>query len=318
MSWWEKSEERILAAHAALQGTALLAPVGRDEAAHRLWQNHDIASFVEHRLGLDVDPLDLEEPLRSELIGRAAPDGLSARHDRYATRYWIRSGGENIGTIAVSLLPSGSSTLSVSSLYVQRQHRRRGHARRSLAAIDQAARHSGLSGIDLDTSWSWQSAVGLYLGLSMWVRMWKRDLKLVWHQDLPPWKLEVIGDEARFCVFPNEGRAACPLISARRDGNRLNWIEQKPPPELSEVGYEAPGTFALALATRGWPLITSDAAWQRQCDAGFSDCGGPEGLAFKIIRWEAWDRSQGYRVETPRIPGLEYRSWSELYPDADG
>jgi GNAT superfamily N-acetyltransferase len=35
-------------------------------------------------------------------------------------------------------------------------------------------------------------------------------------------------------------------------------------------------------------------------------------LTHRIAVWEAWGRKQGYRVETPKIPGLEYPSWEEL------
>jgi hypothetical protein len=45
---------------------------------------------------------------------------------------------------------------------------------------------------------------------------------------------------------------------------------------------------------------------------GFSDLGGPEGLAFKIRLWEAWARKHAWRVETPRIPGLEMPDWDAL------
>lgn len=280
--------------------------------------NHDIASFVEHRLGLEVDPLALDEPLRGDLIRRATDEyELSLPRPDYAIPYWIRAGQETVGSVALAMSSLGANSLSVSSLYIRRNQRRRGHARRLLGAVYAAAQRSGLSGIDLGTSWCWQPALALYLGQSMWVRMWKRDLKLVLHTGLPRWSLDIEGDEARFSIEHEASRPASPLIVARSRGERLDWAELEPPPGLAGTPFEAPGTFALALAIRGWPLITSDAAWHQQCHLGFSDGGGPEGLAFKIMRWEAWYRRRGYRVETPRIPGLEYPSWEQMYPDAD-
>ena len=111
------------------------------------------------------------------------------------------------------------------------------------------------------------------------------------------------------------GADARVLIKARRLGERLEWRET---PEMtsradSEVRWLAPGTFAVALATRGWPLLTSDDAWRRQLEQGFSDGGGPEGLAFKIRSFEAWNRKNGWRVDTPRIPGLDYPDWDALH-----
>ena len=313
---WDESREQVAAAHADLCDGGLITPVDGDEDAVRSWQNHDISSFVEHRLGFEVDPVGLSEPLRSDLMRRATDEyELPSPRNGYTIPYWLRADGETVGTVALATSSIGSNSLSLSSLHVRREHRRRGHARRAVRGVNSAAQRAGLSGIELSTSWCWQPAVALYLGLSMWVRMWKRDLKLISRTHLPRWLLEVEGDEARFRVVLDGGRPSPPLIVARRRGDRLDWTELDAAPELDELRYEAPGTFALALAVRGWPLITSDAAWQRQCELGFSDGGGPEGLAFKIMRWEAWDRRRGYRVDTPRIPGLEYPSWKQMYPD---
>jgi len=66
------------------------------------------------------------------------------------------------------------------------------------------------------------------------------------------------------------------------------------------------------LALRGWPLLRSDEEWQAQLAQGFSDSGGPEGLAFRIQRYEAWANKHGWRVDTPRIPGLDYPTWDDL------
>lgn len=74
----------------------------------------------------------------------------------------------------------------------------------------------------------------------------------------------------------------------------------------------APGTFSVALAVNGFPLITSEDAWRAQLRRGFSDIGGPEGLAFKIRRFEAWDRKQGWLTPASRIPGLDYPDWDAV------
>lgn len=37
-----------------------------------------------------------------------------------------------------------------------------------------------------------------------------------------------------------------------------------------------------------------------------------EALAERIVTWEAWAADRGWHIATPRIPGLQYRTWSEL------
>lgn len=69
------------------------------------------------------------------------------------------------------------------------------------------------------------------------------------------------------------------------------------------------GTGVAFQALRGWPLIRSQRFWD---EFHHSDAGPPEALAHKIAIWEAWDRKHGFRVETPKIPGLEYPTWEEL------
>ena len=100
-----------------------------------------------------------------------------------------------------------------------------------------------------------------------------------------------------------------PLVDARRAGPRLEWSETRLGAERNDLKFLAPGTFAVALAVRGFPLITSDDAWQAELRRGFSDCGGPDGLALKIRRFEAWSRKNGWQTPAPRIPGLDYPDW---------
>lgn len=318
MERWDELDERIAIAHATLRAEKHLVAVSRSEVEKRSWQNHDLASLAEYRLGIDVDPLLVAESERGLLIRKATDVGrLEEIYGGYWIPYWIQVNEQAVGTVALATT-SCSTTLSISSLHIRRPYRRSGHAHRLLTVLNDAAQRAGLSGIELGTSWCWQSAVRLYVRAAMWVRMWKRDLSLVLRKDLPRWSVYEKDEEAHFCLHVEEGRPPLTLITARRDGARLDWSEHRVSVASdSEIPWIAPGTFALALSLRGWPLITGDDAWERQCQSGFSDGGGPEGLAFKIVRWEAWARHHGWRVDTPRIPGLDYPSWRELYPDED-
>jgi hypothetical protein len=141
----------------------------------------------------------------------------------------------------------------------------------------------------------------------MWVWGWKRSLDFIRRRELPAWSIALDGDIARFLV--QEAGTWRTLIEVRRAGVRLEWLEPGLRHEREELDFLAPGTFAVALAVRGFPLITSDDAWRAERERGFSDCGGPEGLALKIRRFEAWDRKHGWQTPAPRIPGLDYPDW---------
>ncbi len=309
----ERTQERILTTHAALRAAKLLIPLGREEAEVRSWQDHDLASFAENRLGLALDPLVLDDTRREPLVRRVTDDGrLGSPHESYALPYWVRHRSETIGTVGLSLNSLGRSVISVSNLYIRPAYRGKGCAGELLHTIHDAALRTGLASTQLSTSWCWQRAVRLYCGLAMWVRMWKHELNLVWHRALPHWSVEVRDDEARFLVHGNGRPHDSPLIIACRAGARLQWQDCALPACGGEVRQMAPATFALALAVRGWPLIRSDRTWAEQWKLGYSDGGDPEGLAFNIVRWEAWARHRGWRVDTPRIPGLDYPSWDEL------
>jgi len=92
------------------------------------------------------------------------------------------------------------------------------------------------------------------------------------------------------------------IIVARRTGERLKF---RAAPKLDfDLWLPAEMTFSVALALRGFPLITTDEEWAEQLEEGFSDGGGPVALAFKIQGWEAWARERGWRVDAPRVPGL--------------
>jgi GNAT superfamily N-acetyltransferase len=296
-----------------LDQSACLRPVSGDPAELRLWHDHDLASTAESRLGALIDPARLSEEERRDLLARATLDSEQprARDAEYFKPYWIAQSSENAGTLAIATSLLGRSMLGVSSLYVAPAQRGRGHAARALDAVYAASLDAGLTGFRLSTDWSWQPAVRFYLKLGLWVWGWKRSLDFVRRRDLPCWRILVEGDHARFLV--SEGNAERTLIEARRASDRLQWFETMSAERTSDDGLAlyAPGTFALALAVRGFPLITSEKEWKAQLAAGFSDCGGPEGLAFKIRRFEAWDRGCGWLTPAPRIPGLDYPDWNE-------
>ncbi len=288
-------------------------PVSADPHEQRLWLDHDLASIVENRLGLLIEPDRLQDSERRELHASATleNEGLNTWSSKYFNAYWLMKGSDHVGTVAVANSLLGRRFVGVSSLYVCRAHRGRGHAAGALDAIFAAALAAGLSGIRLSTDWSWQGAVRLYLKLGFWVWGWKRSLDFVRSSDLPPWQVVTEGGVARFIV--TRGNQHRTLFEARRAGCWLNWVETPSTvrAQSSELESYAPGTFALALAIRGFPLISSEEEWRAQLRRGFSDCGGPEGLAFKIRRFEAWDREHGWLTPAPRIPGLDYPDWGD-------
>lgn len=310
-------DDRLDALFERLAASGLLEPLAHDPSEERTWVDHDLASLVEHRFGVDLDPQRLTSAQRDRWLPLAAPNGLRSPHRAYTTPFWIVDGPRRVGTVAVASVLLGRADVEVFSLYINRQARGRGHAGRALDAVYQAALAAGLYGVRLSTEWLWQPTVRFYLRGAMWVYMWKRDLVFVRSRTLPRWRIEVDGDHARFLVTEGEPRASgAPaatklLLEARRQGPRLAWTEHHALQD-GDLPYLAPGTFAVALAVRGFPLITSDEAWREQLDRGHSDAGGPEGLAFKIRRFEAWARKEGYRVETPRIPGLDYPDWDDV------
>lgn len=310
----------ILAAHAALVAEGVLEPLSRDHAESRLWLDCELASLVENRFFEALDPLALTPAERDRWERCATSDEpLSSPHghDWYRIPYWIRDGGERAGTIALATSYMGARLVTVSSLYVLPSHRRRGVATRALRRAQAAvcahaagrgehASSRALSGLRVPAYWTWQSAVRFYLDLGLWVSNWKHSLVFAWRDDLPPFRVEASEREARFSVV-RDGIAA-PLIVAERDGERLGWRQVgEDPPALRGPASQ---TFAVALAVRGFPLLRSPEAWaQRHASC---DGGEPEGLAYKIEVFEAWDRKSGFLIRTPRIPGLAYREWDVI------
>src|SRR4029077_14554239 len=92
----------------------------------------------------------------------------------------------------------GGGLVLPSSLYVAPAERRRNLARRALEAVFRAVTAHGAGGIWLDTYWTWQPAVRFYARIGMWVWMWKHNLVFTWQEDLPPYRVEIEGSDARF------------------------------------------------------------------------------------------------------------------------
>ncbi len=308
-------QSRIPAAHAALVAEGAIEPLSVDADETRAWLDCELASLVENRFFETLDPPRMTPETRARWEPRATSDEpLSSPHghDWYRLPYWLREGGERAGTIALATSLMGANLVTVSSLYTLPSHRRRGVAGRALARAQAADVAQHLGGLRVPTHWSWQPAVRFYLGLGLWILNWKHSLVFCKHRRLCEHRIEVDAQrgEARFSIV-REGEVV-PLLSATRDGDRLVWTELPAFDDLREdVSCRNAGeTFAVALATHGFPLIRSSAAWDERHAS--SDAGRPEGLAYKIEAWEAWDRQSGWIVRTPRIPGLQYRDRASI------
>ncbi|WP_437630584.1 GNAT family N-acetyltransferase [Sorangium sp. So ce854] len=309
-------ERRLRAVHAELVAERVIDPLAMDDAETRLWIDCELASLVENRFFERVDPAARGAELRAVWASRATRDGiqLGSPHAgaRYVAPYWLVHEGRRVGTIALSTGGLGGALLEVSSLYVLPAHRGRGAASAALRRAGAAARARGAPGLRVRTPWAWQGAVRFYLGLGMWVAGWADAIELAWRRGLPAHDIEIGGAEATFCVVV-DGRKEH-LVRASREGDRLGWAEsprmEAHRGERSDVARLGPATFAVALAARGFPLVRSEDRWRARRDP--SSAGEPEGLARAIELFEAVDRSFGFDVRAPRIPGLRYRAYEDI------
>ena len=306
----------MLEAHATLVKGGALRPLSKGAVETRAWIDCELASLVENRFFVPCDPRAFTPAWRAEWGPKAIRDGtrLGSPHARvdYSIPYWILDGGARVGTIGLATSSLGGSLVTVSSLYVYPEHRGRGFAGRTLRLARDAMLAIGLGGLRVPTWWTWQPAVRVYLALGMWVHDWKHELVFAFRHGETEHRIVVDEREATFSL----AREGCvePMITAIRDGSHLGWTVSPRLAELVASGSreadEAVGTFALALAIRGWPLIRSAAAWDdRHASA---DCGDPEGLAYKIEIFEAIDRRHRFEVRTPRLPGIEYRDHDDI------
>lgn len=315
----EDSAERLSAALAALlTRVSMFQHVKRASTAERrLWRACELCSFLEYRVDGAPDPRSLSDEAildwaRRGLTSAEAPGDPADLGDYLP--YWVVIDGRTLGTVALSIRGCGFGrpSLWIASLYVFPEERRKGYATLITATLGGIARHLGLAGCRLDTDWLWQGAVRFYLRQGFWVANWKRGLSLVRSVDARPYRIWVHGSRMDFVLGGEAGQS--PVIRARRQGGTLVW-EPFAVAGAGDQGYLEPGswvapTFALWLAVSGWPLIRGPADWERRYN--WSDTGMPEGLAYKITVFEAYARRCGFRVDTPRIPGLDYPDWEEL------
>lgn len=272
------------------------------------WMACDLAAMIEGCFGVVLEPWTLDAPEGMRWLDRLSesyepPDPAL---DRGFLRYlWLLDEGERAGTLALPHSAVGHLDLPLWSLYVHPAHRGRGVAGRALRTVHEAAREVGMRGAVLETHWVWQRSVRFYLAQGMWVVGWKRALAFSWVDELPPYTIE--GDDERLTLAVELSGARVPWLEATRRGPLLAIEERLDPAAESALRRGAPyahATLALALATRGWPLVRSEAHWERRHES--ADLGQVEGLAMKIQVFEALARYWGWEVDTPRIPGLAY------------
>jgi GNAT superfamily N-acetyltransferase len=292
--------QKQIDAHRSLVDEGLIEPVtmGRFDE-EQAWVDCDTACLAEHRLGDATDPRALDAARRVDWIARATterpwPPSTRTTIDRC---YWLLDSKRRIGATALSV--GGGWGIRVGSLYLYPDQRGRGYGRRFLHRAHEAFGKHGFS-LRLETCWCWQRNVRLYLGMGMLVRMWKRELEFFW-DDGPEVSFTFVEDRAAIRSGDRD------VVWATRDGDRLSSFESI---SLRGDGFETvvrvKSTFSLALAMNGWPLV------QAGEEPSPDDCGPPEALASRIQIWEAWERSKGWNVDAPRIPGLAYPTWVDL------
>ncbi|MFI6942037.1 GNAT family N-acetyltransferase [Streptomyces sp. NPDC050418] len=269
---------------------------------------HDLASLTEGALGEFVDPWSLTVTRERELRLRLGERGRESRHDEwFSTRYWLVDkglSGRPVGTVAVDRHPSGGNALRISSLYVHPVARRRGLADAALNTVYGACLAEGLSGVRLDTHWTWQASVAYYLRRGLWVTSWKRALGLARLAYLPRYEVQEAGDELVFAVAGTDG-AMVPMLAARTGGvgDGGPWLTMRETAQYADLQSEIPrgvmplyarATLALHLAVRGWPLVPKELAGKELTWSG--DIGGPASLAYMIGVFEKEARSNGWHA----------------------
>lgn len=304
---WPDPDDRLLAAHQRLIDRGVTTPLADNDQDVRQWLAWELASIIEGHLHQIVDMHALSSVERSTWEGRVIGNGerlVDLRTDEFRHAYWLLGGSDRAGTFAIDSHRLGRSEVRISSLYVRPDLRGRGIATRALDAAYEAVVREGARGLLISTSWCWQHAVRFYARLGLWVRNWKHSLVFVRRDDLWPYRMEVDRMRARYDVFREN--IWTPLLEAQNCGVLLGWTELPAYTALREARHHAyilaPGTFALHLALKGWPLVRSAELWERRYD--WSDLGMPEGLAYKITVFEDIARARGFDVRTPHIPGV--------------
>jgi GNAT superfamily N-acetyltransferase len=282
--------------------------------ALRAWQDMDLAIMVEGCFGVHIDPRTANNRERVRWLERLGDSyhPPTEKESEYARPYWLLRQGRPVGTVCLGCMSLGPGCVPVSSLYLLPEHRGAGVASKTLRAICAAVRAQGARGLRLETYWVWQDMVRYYLRQKFWLYMWKRELTLMWADDLPDYEVRIDDRTARFQIRQGDGWVD--LYRARKDGSFL-ILEPGDIPAEGRPELRSPGeaTFALALALAGWPLFqTAD----EQQAVWLSDGGRSGGLALRIESYEALARHLGWVVKTPRIPGIAYRSYEELFAPA--
>ncbi|MEX2609068.1 MAG: GNAT family N-acetyltransferase [Gemmatimonadota bacterium] len=283
-------------------------PLVRGKVEERRWMDCNLASYAENRLGQVADPLRLDEQTRTRWTATVLEGRLPRpREHRFISCYWIMRGGEVAGTLALARTCLGPC-VNAYSVYVRPSCRGGGIMAATLRTVRQELEAHGI-GLAFEVNWTWNAAVRYYLRNGFWLRSWKHALNFVWIPGTPPPRIMVGAREASLAMEQEGGTTV--LARARRGGGRLLRFAR--PAGLlganQALDLRAPTTLALALALAGWPLVRSRRHAQRW---GYCDLVHPEALADRIQAWEAWTAAQGWRVETPRIPGLAYPTWAEL------
>jgi GNAT superfamily N-acetyltransferase len=286
----------------------------------QLFADCDLASSVQSRFQVVLDPRQLDPAARASWTERALDEGRPStppEDDEHRVCCWVLEGGTPAGTLALpSFGTTGSAYLDVYSLYVFPELRRTGVARRVLQRLAKVAVEESFGGLKLASEWISTAAVRFYLhGLGLWVRSFKRSIDFVWDPRLSGHQAHVGVDEASFRIVLPSGPTT--VIEASRQGDGLVWHALPALQALEEANHPsawlAESTFAVALALAGWPLLQAGddltTGWR-------GDLGGPDVLAYKIAQFEWWARKQGHQLHTPRIPGLPYEKM-DVFFDAD-
>lgn len=304
--------DRFAAVVEALVEEGLIELLGADVSERRRWLDCELASLAELRLGDEAHPFAIDEARREAWSVQASEGDIPSLKARGGEcDFWLVVRGERVGTVALAPHWADDRGVHLSSLYVLPEHRGHRYARALLDALTASLGERGLR-LRLETHWSWRSALRFYLRNGFWVRMWKRELDLYRDAGTPSPTI-AIGEGKATLALEVDGEPVV-VVRAARDGERLTVFDVvgRADPRVEPWSWDADTTLAVALAANGWPLLKDPIAWARSWQG---DGGHPQGLAHRIIVWEAYDRHRGWRVDTPRIPGLPYATWEELEAD---
>jgi hypothetical protein len=284
-------------------GVRVVPATSQDAVA---WQDHDLASMAELAWGERLDPRGLGEGERAAAVARLPPGWGYGWPGGFCQPLWLQRDDRRVGTLAVLRYLPGAH-LGLLALYIHPDERGAGMASTALRLARLAASQAGAAGIILETHWNVNRTLRFYLKRGLWLRDWKRNLHLVAGEDWPEYQVVIERDIAGFAV---DGRL---VLTARNLGDRLDLRRTEAWEDYAAVdpytrGTHTEPTFALHLASEGWPLIRP--GHEALLDAWCGECGGPEALATRIEQYDALARRDGRRIDAPRIPGLAYRELS--------